>query len=421
MHVLTGERMRKVDEATIARYCPGLELMERAGRRVAEFILDRYPADGFKAAIFVGGGNNGGDALVVARYLAEEGRACSIHYLKSPEGLPMDALKNYQRLQGRMEAHTSLKEINFTRPDWSNIARKDIVSSTLIVDGLFGTGLTRPLEGRARDVVAMINDSGLPVVSIDMPTGIHSDTGDVMGVAVRATQTVTMGFPKLGMLFHPGKSHVGELVIADLGFPDEVLEVNSLGMYLLDGAEAARRLPARRPDVHKYRAGTVVLVAGSRAYTGAVLLAAEAALRSGCGMVYAAVHDGIRSVIQAGLREAIVVPLPETADGTVASDAQPGLAAYLEKADAVVLGPGLGTHDDTTTFVQELAVACAKPLILDADGLNAFTGAVDRLKGLAPNTVLTPHSGELARLLVEDVPDVPLDRVETLCTKGHRR
>jgi NAD(P)H-hydrate epimerase len=321
-------------------------------------------------------------------------------------------MKNHQRLLKQMAVSQSLREINFTRSDWQNITRKDLRDATVIVDGLFGTGLSRDLDGRAREVVEMINASRLPVVSIDTPSGIHSDSGALLGVAVHAKHTVTMGFPKLGLLFHPGKTHVGELIIADLGFPDEALQVNSLGIYLLNTAEAVERLPPRPADIHKYQAGTVLLVAGSREYTGAALLAAEAALRSGCGMVYVAVPESIRAVIQTGFREAIVVALPETPEGAVAAGAQSVLEPYLEKADGVVVGPGLGATEETLRFVREFTIACAKPLILDADGVSAFAGEADRLRERTAPTVITPHSGELGRLLGGGVPREPVERVE---------
>jgi NAD(P)H-hydrate epimerase len=404
--------MKKVDEETIKRYRPGLELMERAGRSVAEFVVERYRSGAFKASIFVGPGNNGGDALVVARHLSEEGLACSLHYLKSPEDFTVDALKNYHRLQQRISRYPKLKEINSTRPDWAKIIQKDLIDSTIVIDGLFGTGVSRDIDGRALEVVKLINDSGLPVVSIDIPSGLHSDTGQALGEAVRASHTLTMGYPKVGMLFYPGKSYVGELKVADLEFPDEVLEVNSLGIYLLDRHDAARRLPYRPPDAHKYRVGTVLLIAGSRAYTGAVLLAAEAVLRSGCGMVYAAVPQGIRATIQSGLREAIVVPLPETSDGTIAADALGHLEPYMHKADVIVAGPGLTTNEDTVRFVHELTKRSTKTLVLDADAVNAFAGEADRLGSLGAQAVITPHSGEFGMLLARDIPSDPVERIE---------
>jgi len=412
MDILTNARMKKIDEETIARFCPGLELMERAGKKVAEYILTRFPEKGFKAAIFVGPGNNGGDALVVARRLGGEGRACSVLYLNAPEDFTMDALKNYQRLQQKVSEHKHLKEMSLTRSDWVNLIGKELVDATVIVDGLFGTGLSRPLDGRALDVVRMINESRVPVVAIDTPSGINGDTGEVLGGAVRAHSTVTMGYPKLGLLFHPGKEYVGHLVVADLGFPEELLQIHSLGIHLNDRAEAARRLPPRSEAAHKYECGTSLIVAGSRMYTGAVLLAAEAALRSGCGMVYAAVPESIRNLVEPELREVITIPVPETPDGTVAPGAWRAIEPYLAKADVVIAGPGLGRHADTTRFMHELIERSPKPLVIDADGINALAGDPGVLKGRKVSITITPHSGELSKLVSQEIPATPLERIE---------
>ena len=412
MDVLTNARMKKIDEETIARFCPGLELMERAGRKVAEYILTRFPEKAFKAAIFVGPGNNGGDALVVARHLGGAGRTCSVFYLNAPEDFTMDALKNYQRLQKKTSEHKHLKEMSLTRSDWVNLIGKELADASVIVDGLFGTGLSRPLEGRPLEVVRMINESGVPVVAIDTPSGINGDTGDVLGGAVRAHSTVTMGYPKLGLLFHPGKEYVGHLVVADLGFPEELLQIHSLGVYLNDRAEAARRLPPRAEDAHKYQCGTALIVGGSRMYTGAVLLAAEAALRSGCGMVYAAVPESVRNLIEPELREAITFAVPETPDGTVAPGAWKSIEPYLAKADVIIAGPGLSRHADTTRFMRELVERSPKPLVIDADGINALAGEPGLLKNRNAPIVITPHSGELSRLVSRDVPTKPLERIE---------
>lgn len=412
MDILTTARMKKIDDETIARFCPGLELMERAGKKVAGHIVTRFPEKGFKAVVFVGPGNNGGDALVVARLLSDEGRACSVLYLNAPNEFTMDTLKNYQRLQRRVSDYEHLRQIDLTRSDWINLVGKELVDASLIVDGLFGTGLSRPLEGRALQVVRMINESGVAVVSIDTPSGINGDTGEIQGDAVRANSTVTMGYPKLGLVFHPGKAYAGHLVVADLGFPEELLQVHSLGIYLIDRAEAVRRLPARAEAGHKYECGTAVVVSGSRMYTGAVLLTAEAALRSGCGMVYVAVPESIRNLVEPELREAITIPVPETSDGTVARGAWRVIEPYVDKSDVVVVGPGLSRHAETTLFVLDLLERCPKPLVIDADGINALEGNAGPLKGRRVPIVITPHSGELSRLVSREIPKAPLDRIE---------
>ena len=198
MEVLTSEQMKRVDEETISRICPGLELMERAGKAVADYVHDTVSESfgvPFKAVIFAGAGNNGGDALVVARFLSEAGCRVTVHLLKSPDDLPMDALKNYWRLAHIIKTSNSVHQIDAARPDWPEVARKDILGAHVIVDGLFGTGIAGPPRGRALDMIELMNDSGVPVVSIDIPSGIQGDTGAVPGVAVRAAHTVTIGRP----------------------------------------------------------------------------------------------------------------------------------------------------------------------------------------------------------------------------------
>jgi NAD(P)H-hydrate epimerase len=226
-----------------------------------------------------------------------------------------------------------------------------------------------------------------------------------------ADYTVTIGAPKTGLLFHPGKSYAGEVTVVDIGFPEEVIAKHGDDVFLLDRVEAAFRMPFRAPDTHKFRAGTLLLIAGSNQYRGAALLAGEAALRMGCGMVYLGVPASIRSQIDVGLREAITFPLPETADGTIAEQAASVIAPYLERADAVAIGPGLGRNEETDRFVRDFVTAGAKPIVVDADAITAFAGQVDAIDSIPRDTVLTPHSGELNRLLGTDIPEGPPDRI----------
>jgi NAD(P)H-hydrate epimerase len=412
MEILTSAEMKKVDEETIDRFCPGIELMERAGMTVADFILGILGEERPKISIFAGSGNNGGDALVTARYLTENGCACSVHLLKHPEKFSMDSLKNYERLAKIAKREKRLKEFSVERPDWPELVDKDLADAELVIDGLFGTGIKGALRGKALEVVRVINRSGLPIVSIDMPSGVDGDSGEVPGEAVKADYTVTIGRPKLGLFFHPGKSHVGELIYADIGFPEDVVEAHSSGIHLLDDEEAALRLPPRDPDTYKYECGTLLIVAGSRTFTGAALLSAEAALRGGCGMVYLAVPAGIRTIMQAGIKEAIVVPLPETGDGTVSPDAFDVLSPFLERADALAVGPGLGRNEATDEFVRTLVAKSEKPVVLDADGITAYRDKSEMLSRVSAPLIITPHSGELARLLSREIPSEPSARID---------
>lgn len=399
--VLTAEQMQKVDADTIAGGVPGITLMERAGRGVAEIIQKRFATG--HAAIFVGPGNNGGDGLVVARLLIGAGWTASIHLVKPGAECTPDTAANYARLS----AMPHLGE--------SEATADHIAGATLLIDSIFGTGFSGAPRGLAAEMIALINRSSaerrVPVVSIDIPSGVNGTTGAVDGDAVRADLTVTIGAAKTGLVFHPGRAHVGELEIIDIGFPAEVVEKHSDRVFYLGREAAAAKLPARAPDIHKYKAGTVLVIAGSERYRGAALLAGEAALRAGCGMLYLAVPESIHGAIPMDLPEAIVVALPETKEGTIAPSAHQVLAPYLEKATAVAIGPGLGRNEETDTFVREFVTRCPKPIVVDADGLTAFVGHAADLKNARSNVTITPHDGELARVFGDKIPTTALERI----------
>jgi NAD(P)H-hydrate epimerase len=411
MYVLTNEQMQQVDRETIDRICPGLELMERAGRGCAEVILHEFGQEPKKAAVFCGSGNNGGDGLVIARYLAEAGWRCTVHLLKSPEAFSPDAAKNFQRLSDLMDTGAPVSRVDATRPDWIQEASADLEDADVVIDAVFGTGISGAPRGLALDMIMLINEADQPVVAIDIPSGVNGSTGAAAGEAVMAETTLTIGAPKVGSLFHPGKHHCGEVSVIDIGFDDEIIAKYTAGYKLLDRGAAALRLPYRAPDLHKFEAGTLVVVAGSARYRGAALLCGEAALRSGCGMVYLGVPESIAAGIDTALREAITVPLPETTAGTVAPEALDVLRPYLRKADAAAIGPGMGRDDATDEFIRTLVKKMDVPSVVDADAITAFAGRSDLLHSLDTPVVITPHSGELKRLLEADVATDPVERM----------
>jgi len=399
VRVLTAEQMQQVDAETIERVVPGIELMERAGTGVADAIRSRFETG--IAAIFVGPGNNGGDGLVVARHLIDAGWSCAIHLVKpGPECTP-DTATNYARLSGMPR----LLECDATS--------ENLRDASLIIDSIFGTGFSGAPRGKAAEMISLINrtrrERHVPVVSIDIPSGANGTSGVVEGEAVQADLTITIGAVKTGLLFHPGRAHTGAVQVIDIDFPQEFVEKHSDPVFYLDDAATAAKLPPRAPDIHKYKAGSVLVIAGSEQYRGAALLTAEAALRGGCGMLYLAVPESIHREIPTSLREAILVPLPQTAAGTIARPALGALSAHVEKASAVAIGPGLGRNDETDAFVREFVATCPKPLVVDADALNALAGRSAPLKSTAP--VITPHDGELARLTGEKPPVSPLERI----------
>jgi len=425
MYVLTNEQMQQVDAETIARICPGIELMERAGRGCAQVIHERHGGgdapdddsshaphdDAPLAVIFAGPGNNGGDGLVIARHLAQMGWACSVHLLKSADAFTPDASKNYQRLKKVMDAHPGVRAFEATRPDWTARVAEELAGADVVVDAILGTGVSGAPRDAVLEAIQLINQAPAPVVAIDIPSGVNGTTGEAPGEAVVAQETLTIGAPKAGLLFHPGRHLAGEVSVIDIGFPDEIIEKHAAPHYLLDRSEAALRLPYRSPATHKFDAGVLVMVAGSARYRGAALLAGEAALRGGCGMVYLGLPGSIRAEIDVALREVITVPLPETADGTVAPEALDHLQPYLGRAHAVAIGSGLGRHPDTERFVRDFLGASGLPAVVDADAISAFAGQPERLGELDPPVVITPHSGELGRLLDEDIPEGAIERL----------
>ncbi|HKW14641.1 MAG TPA: NAD(P)H-hydrate epimerase, partial [Candidatus Krumholzibacteria bacterium] len=387
--VLTAEQMQRVDADTIAGGVPGVELMERAGRGVTSVILRTLACESGHAAIFVGSGNNGGDGLVVARLLMDAGWTCSIHLLKPGAQCTPDTATNYRRLAGR----SGLAEWDARALRWPERALEDVRGATVIVDSIFGTGFSGAPRDEAARMIELVNDAArkhdIPVFSIDIPSGVNGTNGAVRGVAVNADITVTIGAVKTGLLFHPGRSHAGQIEVIDIGFPEDIVTKHSERVFYLGRAQAQAKLEQRAPDMHKYRAGTTLVISGSDRYRGAPLLTGEAALRSGCGMLYLAVPESMRSEIPARLAEAIVIPLAQTSDGTIAKSARAALAPHLERANAVAVGPGLGRNDETDAFVREFVVSCAKPVVVDADALTAFADHTGELRQAKSPLILT--------------------------------
>jgi NAD(P)H-hydrate epimerase len=407
--------MQRVDADTIESAFTGLELMERAGRGCARLIEDGYGGEEpGGVTIFAGAGNNGGDGFVIARYLAEADWEVSVHLLKPGEQLSGDAAGNYERLMELADDRDNIVVFDAADAGWLEEAIEDISTADVVVDAILGTGVSGAPHGPMLDAIRLINEFTGPVVAIDIPSGVNGTSGETPGEAVLATETLTIGAPKVGTLFHPGRSHCAEVRVVDIGFPDEIIDRHADSLHLLDLPEAAARLPFRAPDAHKFDAGTAVVVAGSREYRGAALLCAEAALRGGAGMVYLGVPMSIRDDIDVALPEVITVPLPESDVGTAVPAAVDTLGPYLERAHALGVGPGIGRHPETAAFVEALVKASSLPVVLDADAIAAFDGRADALGSLAASRdlVITPHSGELGRLLGETMPEAALERIE---------
>ncbi len=404
MRVATAKQMAAIDRETIDGGVPGLELMERAGEQIAGAIRGLFPdlVPPARVLVVCGKGNNGGDGLVIARLLDGLGYAVSVLLLADAEQLSDDARANHARLPSAVTAVAAAKDA------WAERIVELGRQADLVVDAVFGTGIKPPVQGAYEALFAALNRQPAPVVSVDIPSGVCGDTGAVEPVAVRAEATVTVGLPKAGLLLPPGRDHVGELAVVDIGFARDVCERHTKPWHYLRADEYRDLLPERSSTVHKYRCGRLLVIAGSRSYGGAAVLTGMGALRSGVGLVTMAVPQRLELPTRVGLPEALVAPLAETADGTIAPLTDPALAGLLEREHAVALGPGLGSDAATDQWAVAAATQLTVPLVVDADGLSAFGRLNTEPAFAASEVVLTPHPGELARL-VEQTP-AQLDR-----------
>lgn len=388
--------MRALDRHTIETLgVPGDVLMESAGRAVAELVLADPWSDGrldpaFRrrppVIVVCGSGNNGGDGLVAARHLHAVGVEARVVLLGDPDRLSGDAATNYDRAVAF--------GVPISAPPF------EIPESALIVDAIFGTGLDREVKGAAAGAIEQINrrGPGCRVLSVDVPSGLDADRGRVMGVAVRADTTLSIGLPKLGLVFEPGRSHAGDIEVARIGIADEAPGV-SPEAELWSETAAGALLPARPADGHKGRFGHLLVIAGSEGKTGAAALAARAAVRGGAGLVTIACPAGLNDILERKCTEPMTAPVADTPERCFALAAEAQLLELAKARDVVALGPGIGTHDETSELVRRLCAALERPLVLDADGLNAFAGAAAELRARPAATLLTPHPGEAARLL----------------------
>jgi hydroxyethylthiazole kinase-like uncharacterized protein yjeF len=401
--LLTPEQAGELDRATQAAGTPAEVLMERAGAGVARSCLDLLGGGyGRRAVVVCGKGNNGGDGLVAARHLDHAGVRTVVFLLEDMTTLREPAAGNLDRLT----RETGVRIRSFEAATLAHeLDRADIA-----VDAIFGTGFRGAPDDAWAEAIDVMNTGRPPIVAVDIASGVDGATGAVAGVAIRADLTVTFGAAKLGSLLLPGAAVAGDVRVIDIGFDDDAL-AREVG--LTEPADVAAVLPEREVDGHKRASGTVVVVAGSRTMTGAVRLVARAAARAGAGYVVVAVPASILPVVETELVETVFLPLPETAAGSVAPDAVGPVLDALGGAHALAVGPGLGRSDETVRFVHELVRSSPVPAVVDADALNAFAGEATALADRKADAVLTPHAGELQRLLGRSLDD-PLTEARAL-------
>lgn len=407
MKVVTAEEMREIDRRAIEVIgIPGVVLMENAGRAVADTVKKLLSnVANPRVCIFAGKGNNGGDGFVVARHLANSEVRVKTFLLGEIGQVQGDAKTNLDILIGMgME----VEELN---ADMLPTARVAVSMSDLVIDAVFGTGFKGEVEGYVSHVIDTINESGRPVVAVDVPSGLDSTTGMVSSSCIRATYTVTFGLPKVGLLLYPGAAYAGELVIADIGIPGFLLADESLKLNLSTGDDIRHWIPRREKDSHKGTFGKALVMAGSPNMAGAAVLASTAALKAGAGIVTLGVPLSLHSVMNSKLTEVMTRGLPETESGSISLQAQPLLDGLSRGAAALAVGPGLSTHSETAQLVRNMVMTTSVPTVVDADGISAIAQDPGTLKAAKAPIVLTPHPGEMARLTGLSIQEVERDRL----------
>ncbi|HBG06829.1 MAG: bifunctional ADP-dependent (S)-NAD(P)H-hydrate dehydratase/NAD(P)H-hydrate epimerase [Geobacteraceae bacterium GWC2_58_44] len=404
MKVVSGQVMQHMDQRAIREFgIAGLTLMEQAGRACADAITEGFgPGAGKRALIVAGKGNNGGDGFVIARILIERGWEAPVLLVAASDSVTGDAAANLSRL----DPGTVI-----SAPEGASRHQELFQGATLIVDALLGTGVKSEVTGVYGEAIEMINAAGVPVVAVDIPSGIDAADGRVLGRAVRADLTVSFALPKLGNILQPGAEFCGRLVVADIGMPDAVLS-EAPGCEFVDLARARRLYRPRAAAAHKGSSGQCLIIAGSTGKTGAAAMAANSAVRTGAGLVTLAVPAGLNAVLEVKSTEAMTLPVGKPGSGFLPAGALGELLRAARGKDAVALGPGLGGSASTIYLVHSLVSSLAGPLVLDADGLNALAAAPELLLSRRGRvTLLTPHPGEMARLAGCSIPEIEADRI----------
>jgi ADP-dependent NAD(P)H-hydrate dehydratase / NAD(P)H-hydrate epimerase len=409
--VFTADEMRRVDQRAIRELgIPGATLMENAGRGAAAAIQAALPdlglpRRGVRVAVVCGRGGNGGDGFVVARWLKRAGHRVQVFLLARPEELRGDPALKLREMERRgLRAHVV--------GDGAALASA-LRSAQLVVDAMLGTGARGLPAPPIAAAIEQMNASGRPVVALDMPSGLSADAAPSEGPAVRAVLTTTFAGLKRGLVSGRDAGLAGRVVVVDIGVPAAEVE-RGISTFVLGPEDVRRHVPPRAREAHKGSYGHLLVVAGSVGKTGAAVLAARGALRAGAGLVTVATAASAQPVVASLLVEAMSAPLAETAARSISLAALPALRDLAGRRDAVTLGPGLGLHEETQALARTLVFECERPMVVDADALTALVGHLDRLRGAAGPRCLTPHPGEMARMLGASVADAQRDRVATV-------
>lgn len=395
MKLVKSEEMKEIDRQASQDYSvSSLILMENAGLQVLATIRDLIGGlDQTRITILAGSGNNGGDGLVLARHLHNAGAKVDTFLLGESAQMTVDTKANYRILEKMAAPIFPLQnELDMER------LLSSLLATDLIVDAIYGIGFRGRLNDFETRVVGSVNLCQVPVVAVDMPSGVEADTGQVNGMAVQASHTVTLALPKVGLVLEPGRSHAGQVTIADISIPRQLLEDERLKLNLIDAAMIRKCIKPRQDESHKGTYGHALVVGGSMGMTGAVMMTAYAALRSGAGLVTAALPESLVPIFETAIQEVMSFPLAETSAAAIALEAMPALEHLLGTVSVCAIGPGMSRYQEANRILRFVLENSGVPILIDADGLNALEGDAAILKDLQVPIVITPHPGEMARL-----------------------
>jgi NAD(P)H-hydrate epimerase len=402
--------MKEIDKITVGHYkVPALLLMENAGINIVSALkqeLGRLYAR--RINVFCGGGNNGGDGFVTARYLKGEGAGVRIFFTGDSEKLTPESKINYDAALMYGIDIIPLRSLD-------DIGRNEglLNDCDTVIDAMIGIGLKTDIDGFLARLIVYINMMGKYIMSVDIPTGVDADTGDIKGVSIYANLTVTFGLPKIGLSIYPGLEYTGKLIVADINFPAELLS-KPRKHVLVTQEIAVNILPYRHPNANKGNFGPVLVIGGSPGMTGAVTLSSKAALKAGAGIVIAAVPESLASAVKTRSDEVITSGLKETKDGVLGECSYSQIMELSERAKVVAIGPGLGRNKETQSLVRKLIRDIRKPMVVDADALNAIDEDKTCLNNMGKDVILTPHIGEMSRLTGIKIEDIIKDKIGVL-------
>jgi len=407
-YLVSAKEMQQMDKETIKKFgIPGIVLMENAGRNAVDFFMMQFSQIHHKRiGVLAGHGNNGGDGFVMARYLLSAGEDVIVYLMANHEKLSGDALFNYELLTRMGATIVEIPDDTTLKSQMSLMEQRNIW-----IDALFGTGLNSEIHGRYQNVILWLNSMPCPVFSVDIPSGLNADTGKICGICVAANATITFGHVKIGQVIQAGVKYCGKLAVSDIGIPASITKSISPKHYLLTPSDLSLNFCKRPSDAHKGTSGHILVLGGSKGKTGACAMTAQAAMRVGCGLLTLGVSASLNSILETQLMEVMTLPLlPEHTD-ILEMDAFDGIMEALKNKKCMAIGPGMGTQANTIELVLKLLVSSEIPMVIDADALNCLSGHTEYLLNARTTHILTPHPGEMARLMGLSTQKIQSDRL----------